>query len=131
MRSSVCTYKMYYLAGADLEGGHRGNPPLSLGPEGGRPCAEGAERQLRRSALSVQGWQPLRRVSRPPAPPPPPVLDPRLLYLIFILVTQDLINFMTSILPISLWGNMKMLHVKYKPTETTQFFQEHDHSSHL
>ena len=32
---------------------------------------------------------------------------------------------------ISLWGNMKMLPVLHKPTETTQFFQEHSQSPHL
>ena len=28
-------------------------------------------------------------------------------------------------------GNMKMLSVSQKPTETTQFFQDHGHSPHL
>ena len=32
---------------------------------------------------------------------------------------------------ISIWGNMKMLPVSHKPTETTQFFQDHGHSPHL
>ena len=32
---------------------------------------------------------------------------------------------------ISLWGNMKMLPVSHKPTETTQFYQDHGHSPHL
>ena len=34
-------------------------------------------------------------------------------------------------LPISQWGNMKMLPVPYKPIETTQSFQDHGHSPHL
>ena len=35
-------------------------------------------------------------------------------------------------LPIlSLWRNMKMLPFSHKPTETTQFFQDHGHSPHL
>ena len=32
---------------------------------------------------------------------------------------------------ISLWGNMKILSVSHKLTETIQFFQDHDHSPHL
>ena len=32
---------------------------------------------------------------------------------------------------ISLWGNMKMLTASNESIKTTQFFQDHDHSSHL
>ena len=32
---------------------------------------------------------------------------------------------------INLWGNMKMLPVSHKLTETTQFSQDHSYSPHL
>ena len=45
---------------------------------------------------------------------------------IFILVTQVQVSVVTSI--ISLWGNMKILSASHKLTETTQFFEDHEHS---
>ena len=46
--------------------------------------------------------------------------------------TGDLRSGQFQDLPIiSLSGNMKMLLVSHKPTETTQFYQDHNHSPHL
>ena len=41
------------------------------------------------------------------------------------------VNSLTSLHIISLLGNNKMLPVSHKLTQTTQFFQDHDHSPHL
>ena len=44
---------------------------------------------------------------------------------------KDQVNFVTSPLPISQWGNMKMLPVSHKLIETSLFIQDHRQSPHL